>query len=141
MSAVVAPPPAGSSSLLSRYLSYPVVAVDGSTRSLKGPKDLLFLLGAFAVLVVLREVTMRLVFAPCARRWVVEANGDAQARQTAAEGKPARPSTGKELRRQQKAATRFAEQGWSALYYTIFWSFGVVRRPSPSSDPEPASSD
>lgn len=123
---VAAPSP----SLLTRYLSYPVATpAGGKQRYIKGPDDLLFVLGAFLVLVVLREAAMRLVFAPCARRWVVDAQLAPSA--AATDGKPARVPTAKQVRRQQKAATRFAEQGWSALYYTIFWSFGVVS-PCPS---------
>ena len=37
------------------------------------------------------------------------------------------PST-RELRQLNRKVIRFAEQGWSVVYYSIQWSFGIVRR-------------
>lgn len=33
----------------------------------------------------------------------------------------------KELRQLNRSVLRFAEQGWSVFYYTLQWSFGLVR--------------
>lgn len=35
--------------------------------------------------------------------------------------------TTKELRQLNRSVLRFAEQGWSVVYYTIQWGFGLVR--------------
>ena len=34
--------------------------------------------------------------------------------------------------KKRKAQTRFAEQAWLLLYYTIFWSLGMVLVPGPA---------
>lgn len=115
---------AASSSPFARYLAYPVPSPDGPpTHFLKGPRDLLLVFGAFCVLVVMREIAMRAVFAPLGRRFIVEEGAPAKQRST----KGARRLTPKEVRRRQKKAIRLAEQGWSMLYYTVYWSFGLVR--------------
>lgn len=36
--------------------------------------------------------------------------------------------TPKELRKVHRSVLRFAEQGWSVVYYTFQWSYGLVRR-------------
>lgn len=36
--------------------------------------------------------------------------------------------TTRELRQLNRKVIRFAEQGWSVVYYSIQWSFGIVRR-------------
>ena len=35
--------------------------------------------------------------------------------------------TQKELRQLNRSVLRFAEQGWSVVYYSLQWSFGIVR--------------
>lgn len=41
---------------------------------------------------------------------------------------PALVLTSKEARALHRSVLRFAEQGWSVIYYTCQWSFGLVRR-------------
>lgn len=38
--------------------------------------------------------------------------------------------TKREAARMHRSVLRFAEQGWSFIYYTCQWSFGLVRTPS-----------
>ena len=35
--------------------------------------------------------------------------------------------TRKELRQLNRSVLRFAEQGWSVVYYSLQWAFGIVR--------------
>lgn len=37
------------------------------------------------------------------------------------------PSPAKEERQMHRSVLRFAEQGWSVVYYTLQWSYGLVR--------------
>jgi very-long-chain ceramide synthase len=48
-------------------------------------------------------------------------NGHANGNNSAALG------TRKELRQLNRSVLRFAEQGWSVVYYSLQWSFGIVR--------------
>lgn len=67
---------------------------------------------------------MRFFFAPIARRWVADAGGG---RSKDEKKNGAQREVGeREMRVRNKAAVRFAEQGWSFLYYIIYWSFGMV---------------
>lgn len=113
------------------HLSYPVTPppLASSTTSspqlfVKGPLDGAYVLSSFLCFVVLREVFMRLVFAPIARKWVVDAGGGGGAPK--AKGAKEVVLGEREMRVRRKAATRFAEQGWSFLYYVVYWSFGLV---------------
>lgn len=76
---------------------------------------------------VLRDVTRIYVFEPFAS-WKLM-------RDLRVQSKPktnghmnglANPSK-KALQRVNHGITRFAEQGWSLLYYSVQWSFGLVR--------------
>ena len=41
------------------------------------------------------------------------------------------PYTRKEIRHLNRSVLRFAEQGWSVVYYTLQWCYGLVRPRSP----------
>jgi hypothetical protein len=58
------------------------------------------------------------------RTRIVDAGGGSSSTSKASEGEVVGD---KEMRARSKASTRFAEQGWSLLYYTVYWSFGMVR--------------
>lgn len=74
---------------------------------------------------------MRFFFAPIARRFVVDAGGGTVVEKLKGGEKKAVAVVGeREMRVRGKAATRFAEQGWSFLYYVVYWSFGMVSQSS-----------
>jgi hypothetical protein len=113
------------------HLSYPVSSPSSSPTSpiqlyVKGPLDACYVLSSFLFFVVAREVFMRCLFAPIARKWVVDAGGGAQKEGGKGKGEGGASSTAVGQKAQRKAAIRFAEQGWSLLYYSVYWGFGLV---------------
>ncbi|KAL7409399.1 TLC domain-containing protein [Mrakia frigida] len=118
-----------SSSLLYPFLhlSYPTTTSSSTTTYLKGPRDLAFIFSSFLAFTLLREILMRFVFAPIARRYVPNAGGgsEVELKKEKGGGGGKRKVGETELRVRSKASTRFAEQGWSLLYYVVYWSFGM----------------
>ena len=126
-----------------------------STYYTTGKLDICLLISFIAVMALLRDAFRLWVFEPLAR-WKLlrdlelkreraltksncSTNGDANHHHTAngngygngnghANGNsiPASPSR-KELRQVNRSVLRFAEQGWSVVYYSLQWSFGLVR--------------
>ena len=113
-----------------------------------GRRDLCFIITCIAVMAVLRD-TLRLgVFEPFAR-WKLSrdltlrkkqkslravangtANGQAKSGSNGnghAANQGLHPSA-RELRQVHRSVLRFAEQGWSVVYYTLQWSLGLVCR-------------
>ena len=112
---------------------------------------------AIAVMAVLRDATRLVVCEPFARwklardlrnekrRALAKANGTANGTTKAhANGNgttnghaKASPDvfTPAERRKMHRSVIRFAEQGWSVVYYTLQWGFGLVRPLSPSPSP------
>jgi acyl-CoA-dependent ceramide synthase len=106
-------------------LSYPVppprrlLSFSSPTETLygQGPEDLCFAAFAAIAFTVLREISLRYILSTIARLWLGsghEGLKDERARRRA-------------RRRMRHVITRFAEQGWSFLYCTVFWTIGMVR--------------
>ena len=79
-----------------------------------GPKDLFFVTFCALAFTVTREIVVRWVLYAFARWWI--AGGD----------KKGERISRRDLRAREHTATRFAEQGWSFLYCTSFWTMGMV---------------
>jgi len=88
----------------------------------QGPKDVYFVVFCALAFTLLREVTMRYVMSTFARGWLKRARRKEREKR----GEKVRPMTKLERRKMEHVVTRFAEQGWSFLYCTVFWSLGVV---------------
>ncbi|KAK4689961.1 hypothetical protein P7C73_g141, partial [Tremellales sp. Uapishka_1] len=112
------------------YTSFkPALHTSTTTLYEKGPKDVFFVAFCAVALTLLRECTMRWIFGPFARWWVM--NDETSKQRTQGVG-----MTKREKRRIDHVVTRFEEQGWAFLYPTVFWSLGVLilsRLPSPIS--------
>ncbi|TRM68056.1 TLC domain-containing protein [Schizophyllum amplum] len=98
-----------------------------------GPLDLCFMVTVIAVMAVLRDVCRIYVFEPFAE-WKLKKDLN-----TRWEGKKRRAATNgsangvgnghvstyaQEERHMKRSVMRFAEQGWSVVYYTCQWSYG-----------------
>lgn len=114
-----------------------------------GRQDLCFIITCIAVMAILRDALRLGVFEPFAR-WKLtrdlnqrkreklqngHANGKVNGHSNGhangngnRNGYVANVSTPRELRQMHRSVLRFAEQGWSVVYYTLQWSFGLVRR-------------
>jgi acyl-CoA-dependent ceramide synthase len=113
-----------------------------------GRRDLCLIITCIAVMAILRD-TLRLVVCEPFARWKLsrdlklrkkqkslqrvangkhngQANGVANGNGHAVNGN-LHPST-QELRQVHRSVLRFAEQGWSVVYYTLQWSYGLVCR-------------
>ncbi|WVO21824.1 uncharacterized protein IAS62_003138 [Cryptococcus decagattii] len=92
----------------------------------KGPQDAYFVVFWAIAFTVLREVCMKGLFSPFMRiclRSPPKIKG--QEREYA-----------KARKKREHIVTRFAEQGWSWLYCSVYWTFGVIvlrQNPSPTS--------
>jgi very-long-chain ceramide synthase len=113
-----------------------------------GPLDACFILSCIVIMAILRDVTRLGILEPFAR-WKLSrdlaykharlrnnlkllSNGDPHAAH--ANGDIIRSSK-REQRQMHRSVLRFAEQGWSVIYYTIQWCYGLVRpffSPNPS---------
>jgi acyl-CoA-dependent ceramide synthase len=114
----------------SNYLRY-----TNNTLYDKGPNDLYFAAFCAVAFTILREVVLRGLLKPFANYWLVSArraktrksasvsNGSGKGSPT---GKGEARETKKERRQREHTALRFAEQGWSFLYCTVFWTLGMV---------------
>jgi len=108
-----------------------------------GRQDLCIIVTCIAVMAILRDVLRLGVFEPFAH-WKLsrdlirrkrreaattmksQSNGHANGHANGVVNSDPRP-TPKELRQVRRSVLRFAEQGWSVVYYTLQWSFGLVR--------------
>lgn len=118
-----------------------------------GRQDLCLIITCIAVMAILRDALRLGVFEPFAR-WKLmrdlnrrkreklqngrangKANGHSNGHSIAngnGSGHVASVSTPRELHKMHRSVLRFAEQGWSVVYYTLQWSFGLVRCVYPS---------
>ena len=80
----------------------------------KGAQDFYFVAFCAVTFTTLREVVVRWVFRSFAWSWL-----------SWRERKGERIS-GRQLRLREHTATRFAEQGWSFCYCSVFWTLGMV---------------
>lgn len=130
------------------YPTSPPAAPDSFTSSsyyASGLLDGCLIITCIAVMAVLRDALRLGVFEPFARWYLTRqllkskakqnghANGDAKKEPKsngAANGNACHADgpviTKKEARKLQRSVLRFAEQGWSVVYYTLQWSYGVV---------------
>ncbi|KDR83793.1 hypothetical protein GALMADRAFT_236178 [Galerina marginata CBS 339.88] len=119
-----------------------------------GKPDIYLVITCIAVMAVLRDAFRLLVFEPFARwkltrdlmltrrRKAVKTNGAANSyvgngnghvsngnghlhSNGDANGVAGPPPTAKEMRQLNRKVLRFAEQGWSVIYYSIQWAFGL----------------
>jgi hypothetical protein len=121
-----------------------------------GPLDACFVVAWVAVLAVLREFFRLVVLEPFARWWLgrlaekEKRRGAETPKKVAANPIPTqlekegvrsrrkeqvklekitrkrKPGMTKEEWRRERSVLRFAEQGWAFLYYTVYWSLGLV---------------
>jgi acyl-CoA-dependent ceramide synthase len=102
----------------------------------KGTNDFLFAGFCAVAFTVLREVMLRGVMKPFANWWLRSAG---RAKRKRALGRANSNGNGngngvkgtigetkREARQREHTALRFAEQGWSFLYCTVFWTLGMV---------------
>lgn len=91
----------------------------------QGPKDVYFVAFCALAFTVLREICIRYVLSAFAEKWLERARRKEYERK----GEKVRGLTKLERRKMEHTTTRFAEQGWSFIYCTLFWSLGGVSRP------------
>ncbi|KAJ7700033.1 TLC domain-containing protein [Mycena rosella] len=98
-----------------------------------GSHDVWLILTCIAAMAVLRDVLRLGVFEPFAR-WKLARDMDSKRSKRAMNGNGngngtanghANGPSKKELRHMNRSVMRFAEQGWSAVYYPLQWSFGL----------------
>jgi len=111
-----------------------------------GQLDICIIISCIAVMAILRDAFRLGVFEPLAR-WklfrdlakkqklkVDTANGKTNGATNGhvangnghSNGNAVMPPTARELRQLNRKVLRFAEQGWSFIYYSIQWSYGLV---------------
>jgi acyl-CoA-dependent ceramide synthase len=122
----------------SNYLRY-----TNNTLFDKGANDFYFAAFCAVAFTILREVVLRGLLKPFANYWllsarrakrrkslsVVNGSGNGYVKGngvTSPGGKVDGRETKKERRQREHTALRFAEQGWSFLYCTVFWTLGMV---------------
>ncbi|KAJ7228716.1 longevity-assurance protein [Mycena pura] len=117
----------------------PPVAPDSfpdSTYYSAGPQDICFIITCIAVMAVLRDILRLNVFEPFAdwkltnnlhekRSAGKDMNGDAKSTNGHHANGNGNGVSKKELRHIHRSVLRFAEQGWSAVYYPIQFCFGL----------------
>lgn len=103
----------------------------------KGLHDIFFSAFCAIAFTVLREVMLRAVLKPFANWWL-RSNGRAKRKRALSRAhangngngalaeKGIAGETKREARQREHTALRFAEQGWSFLYCTVFWTLGMV---------------
>jgi acyl-CoA-dependent ceramide synthase len=114
-------PPSASRRLLSPALG------PGPTLYGKGPEDIYFTISCALGFTILREICVRYILRWFALLWLgpvdrVNGSGKGKGRTIKDERERRRLK-----RKRQHVVTRFAEQGWSFLYCSVFWSMGMVR--------------
>lgn len=97
--------------------------LSGQTLYDKGTNDVYFVAFCAVAFTVLREITLRGLMKPFANWWLASASSKARRRSPTKSGTR---ETKRELRQRDHTALRFAEQGWSFLYCTVFWTLGTV---------------
>lgn len=97
----------------------------GQTLYDKGPNDVYFVAVCAIAFTILREIVLRGVMKPFASYWLASAARNARAK-TKANGRAGKGETKREIRQREHTALRFAEQGWSFVYCTVFWTLGMV---------------
>ncbi|KAI0701164.1 TLC domain-containing protein [Cytidiella melzeri] len=141
-------------------LSYPVArpAAPDSFRDSSyyaiGRLDFCVIVSCIVVMAVLRDVLRLFVFEPFAKWYLtrqlllskknarVNGNGQASKANGVANGHAARGDsltiTKQESKKLRRSTLRFAEQGWSVVYYTLQWFFGLyVHRNLPTKVMDP----
>lgn len=101
----------------------------------QGPKDVYFVVFCALAFTVLRQICLKYVLSAVARNWLLRT----RRKEREKKGEKAKPLTKSERRKMEHTVTRFAEQGWSFLYCTIFWTLGcvsnvVISRERPTDD-------
>lgn len=106
-----------------------------------GPLDVCFIISTMAVFAVLREIVRLHIMTPFANKILfgnsrgyqvntLRANGSAPKQNGtsngAANGHHNVHKISARNRVRERNVIRFAEQGWALVYYTIWWSFGLV---------------
>ncbi|KAG2146777.1 TLC domain-containing protein [Suillus clintonianus] len=114
-----------------------------STYYKTGVLDGCFIITCIAIMAVLRDVVRIFVMEPFARWKLTRAwersksqhiqqngnkngvmNGNGHAGHANGDSKPKSVMSARDARKIHRSVLRFAEQGWSAIYYTLQWSFG-----------------
>lgn len=119
-------------------LSYPIAPTPSSSPKLRftsrirdssapqqygqGPKDVYFVIFCALAFTLLREVCIRYLLSTFAKRFLKRA----RRKSYEARGEKMRSLTKLEKRKMDHTTLRFAEQGWSFMYCTVFWSLGGV---------------
>jgi len=122
-----------------------------------GPLDVCFIVSCIAVMAVLRDAARLGLMEPFAK-WklardlkysrkikiarkalgLTNGNGHGHTNGHAAYGNGRSLTTQKENRKMHRKVIRFAEQGWSVIYYTLTWCYGLyvhINVPTKLSDP------
>ncbi|GFZ46296.1 hypothetical protein JCM24511_04543 [Saitozyma sp. JCM 24511] len=113
-------PPSASRRLLSPALG-PAPTLYG-----KGPEDVYFTISCALGFTILREICVRYILRWFALLWlgpVDRANGSGKGKGRTIKDERERRRL---KRKRQHVVTRFAEQGWSFLYCSVFWSMGML---------------
>ena len=129
------------------YVTDPPVSPDSFPNSsyyTVGPRDAYFVIGCIAVMALLRDIFRIFVLEPFAEWYLTpqsnvrkskangntngspnEVNGTANGHENTA--KPISKQTNNFNKRGiRRKVLRFAEQGWSVIYYSASWSYGMV---------------
>lgn len=111
-----------------------------------GPLDVCFVVTCIAVMAVLRDMTRLSLMEPLAR-WKLTrdfeqsrktiylanarglANGEGNGHSNGNAVNDRSSTTRTEDPKMHRKVIRFAEQGWSVIYYTLTWCYGLVRTP------------
>jgi len=133
-------------------LSYPTAtpvnpdSFPHSTYYKTGVLDGCFIITCIAVMAILRDVVRVFIMEPFARWKLTRSwhrsnalhlqqngnkngvmNGNGHAEHVNGHYPPKSIMSARDARKIHRSVLRFAEQGWSAIYYTVQWSFGFVR--------------
>lgn len=104
----------------------------------KGWDDVYFVAFWAVAFTILREIVLRGIMKPFASYWLSSSAKKAKLKRAKAKTNglngsgggsgtlSPRRETKREIRQREHTALRFAEQGWSFVYCTIFWSLGMV---------------
>ncbi|KAK7470709.1 Sphingosine N-acyltransferase lag1 [Stygiomarasmius scandens] len=121
------------------FLQYPVKtppnpdSFPNSQYYATGLKDIYIAITIIAVMAILRDAFRLLVFEPFARwkltrdlsfKLAQEANGNGHNGEANGNGHVLHP-TKRQQRKIHRSVLRFAEQGWSMVYYPLQWGFGL----------------
>jgi acyl-CoA-dependent ceramide synthase len=104
-----------------------LAAVAGTAEKLygKGPKDLYFAVFCAIAFTVLREIMLRYILSAFARAWLMSSYRKSKGASKSETGRDRRMKR-RDRKKMEHTVTRFAEQGWSFIYCTVFWSMGMV---------------